>query len=170
MSNKWNYNEAFMHAQNQPEWANNKMLPSNQTIGAKGCFISCLTYIRSRKEFGYNVNYKGYEIPDQVKLMSAHRGFDMAGNTIWAAAKNHMGLRIERTRSVIDAALNRLPFVMRNVWVRGSGNAMFSHWVVELRGNLCYDPLRSGGNFVHSLDEFVPVYNSSKRVNRRFIG
>lgn len=156
-----------MHQQNDPKWADDKMLPSQCTIGAKGCFISCLTYLRSRKE---NFNH---EIPEQVRIMSGYMGFTLSGDCIWSVVEKYMNLRIANSRSLVDILKNRLPYVMRNVWVRGSNNQMFSHWVVELKigsVQLMYDPLRTGGNFVHSIDFFQPVFNANKQINRRFVG
>lgn len=168
MSNKWNYNENFMHAQNQPEWKDEILLPSHETIGAKGCFISCLTYILSRKE-GIN-----HEIPDVVKLVGEHMGFiatgDHAGDTIWSVVKQWLQLSIVTKRPLFS---NAYPFVMRNVWLRGKNNQMYGHWVVELRKGLyqlMYDPMRTGGQFVHDINYFPPVRDSKNNINRRYVG
>lgn len=147
------YDQKWMHAQTHPLWRNNPMRPSRQTIGAKGCFISCLTYIRSRKE------NKDYGIPEQVKEMSAHRGFDHNGVTQWDVVRKVMHLTISR----IKPRSGRI-YIMRNVLVHGANNQLFTHWVVELSGGQMYDPLFAGGQFVRPINFYPPVGNNKRYV------
>lgn len=158
MANQWGYDEKYMHAQNHPLWGGDVMGRSGQTLRAKGCFIDCLTYIRSRKE------NKDYGLREQNKAMGVAGGYNSAGDTLWDVVKRIMRLSIFKTKPAVGRV-----FTMRNVWVRGRNNAVFSHWVVELAGGLMFDPLQAGGNFVHKLDFYPPVFIRAGVINRRYV-
>lgn len=157
MSNPWNYDEKYMQEQNHPAWKNDRMRPSAATLGAKGCFIDCARYAASKL---FN---KFIPIAETNQKMGAISGYTPDGDAKWDAIRKVLGVIVSANKPAGNCV------TMRNVWVRGKNNAMFSHWVVELSGGLMMDPLRAGGNFVHKLDFYPPVFIKAGVVNRRYI-
>lgn len=159
MANQWGYDEKFMQEQNHPLWRNDRMRPSTATLGAKGCFIDCARYGASRL-FNKLIPIK----ETNQKMGATPGGYTANGDASWDAIRKVLGIKISATRPT------GVPVVtMRNVWVRGINNAMFSHWVVELSGGLMMDPLKAGGNFVHKIDFYPPVFIKAGVINRRYI-
>lgn len=156
--NPWNYDEKYMQEQNHPAWKNDRMRPSTATLGLKGCFIDCARYGASRL---YN---KFIPIAETNRAMGAINGYTKDGDAYWSAIKKVLKIVVSSTKPS-----GRPVVTMRNVWVRGRNNAMFSHWIVELSGGLMFDPLRAGGNFVHKLDFYPPVLSRPGVINRRYL-
>lgn len=155
--NKWNYPELYMHSQLQPEWADVELGHSGKTIGSDGCFISCITYLWSRKE------NRNHEIPDAVRWMDNVNGFTEDGLLLWDRIYWITGLVISSKKSLFTK------YTMRQVLVPDKNRRLFTHWVVELRGGLMYDPLRTGGNFVHDINFFQPVRDSKNNIVKRYL-
>jgi hypothetical protein len=153
------YNEIYMQEQNHPAWKNDRMKPSSARLGAKGCFIDCVRYAWSR------LNSKMLGLAEANAKMSAINGYTMNGDAKWDAIRKALGLIIYNKRPTTSKTI----ITMRNVLVRGRDNALFSHWVTELRGGLMFDPLRAGGKFVHPITFYSPVFIKPGVINRRWI-
>ena len=160
MANQWGYDEKFMQEQNHPLWRNDLMKPSKAKLGPKGCFITNVRYAKSR------IVNKMYGVKEVNQQMSIIVGYTENGDAKWDAVKKVLGLTISKAKpSKAKSAI----ITMRNVLVRDINNNFTSHWVTELKGGLMYDPLKTGGNFVHRIDFFAPVFAAPGLINRRYV-
>lgn len=153
------YDEKYMQEQNHPLWRNDRMRPSSQTLGKKGCFITCARYAASR------IYDKMIPIKETNVKMNAVLGYTIDGDSKWDGIKKVLGVVVSSTKPNTTKKI----ITMRNVLARGANNQMFYHWVVELSGGQMMDPLRAGGKFVHPISFYPPVFIKPNVINRRYI-
>lgn len=127
----------FLWSQRDWRWRNKKLGASQLDCGHYGCASLCLTYIIDRrfKEVGLKFLY-----PSQVIDRS---NYTPGGMIYWNSADIISAGRVKQVWRRADAH-----YVLMEVkW----GN--YLHWLVQLNGDLCYDPWENGSACIKYRDQ-----------------